>query len=262
MLLRVCRRLGRLPLGVTETLVPSSPAQFRALLAGDFDAVLTSPDNVLAYRWSPVNPLGVTAPVEMLAAIDRGMGLALYGDISGRRFGVDVPASGFAFAMYAIAESRGRPPGSYRVVTLGSTPSRLRSLLAGECDATMLNAGHELHAEAAGIPLVARVFEVCGPYLGTVLAALRPIPWLSAALIRTGAEIVAGQHDELVLSSARDALGLSGDLAVRYLDRLRSATEGLIPDGVVDRPSLRTVVDLRRRYGPALDGDPLSPALA
>jgi ABC-type nitrate/sulfonate/bicarbonate transport system substrate-binding protein len=122
-LLRVARRLGRLDREVAEELVPSSPGQFRALIDGAYDAVLTSPDNVLAYRYSPVNPLGERAEAEMVAAVDRGMGLALYSDradLRGARFGVDVPTSGFAFAMYALAESVGLRREEYQVVTLGS----------------------------------------------------------------------------------------------------------------------------------------------
>jgi ABC-type amino acid transport substrate-binding protein len=264
-LLRVARRLG--PLDVTETLVPSSPAQFRALFDGAYDAVLTSPDNVLAYRYSPVNPLGSNAPVEMLAAVDRGMGLALYArttDLRGARFAVDVPGSGFAFAMYALAESLGLTRDDYQVVALGSTPQRLRALLAGECDATMLNAGNELHAEAAGFVALARASDVCRPYLGTVLAALDPAPisGLAAALVATASSVAAGRHGDLVIEEAMAALGLDRPSASRYLDRLRSPAEGLVPDGVVDKASLRTLIGLRRRYGPALDGDPFAAALA
>ena len=265
-LLRVARRLGYLEREATEELVPSSPAQFRALFDGSYDAVLTSPDNVLAYRYSPVNPLNRLGDVEMITAIDRGMGLALYSnaeDLRGATFGVDVPGSGFAFAMYALAESLGLHRDDYRVVPLGSTPKRLRALLAGECDATMLNAGNELHAEAAGFRAIARVADVCKPYLGTVLAALDPAPVasLGRALTSAAAEIVAGRHDEIVIAEADAALSLDGQLAVRYLERLRDPDEGLVPSGAVDRDALQTLVGLRRRFGPALDGDPLAAAL-
>jgi hypothetical protein len=137
-------------------------------------------------------------------------------------------------------------------------------LLAGECDATMLNAGNELLAEAAGFRAVARVSEVCRPYLGTVLAALDPAPiaGLASALTGVAAEIAGGRHDELVVDEAMAALGLGRSLALRYLRRLRTSEEGLVPDGVVDRESLRTLVSLRRRFGPVLDGDPLAAALA
>jgi ABC-type nitrate/sulfonate/bicarbonate transport system substrate-binding protein len=265
-LLRVARRLGRLDdagLDVVETLVPSSPAQFQALLDGAYDAILTSPDNVLAHRY-----LTVRADVRILCAVDRGMGLALYGnrtDLRGATLAVDVPSSGFAFAMYALAESLGLARDDYAVVALGSTPKRLRALLAGECDATMLNAGNELHAEAAGYRALARVSDVCRPYLGTVLAALDPGPvkGLASALTATAAQIVADRDDvdALVVEEAGAALNLAVPLAVRYLLRLKAPSEGLVVDGVVDLPSIRTLVDLRRRYGPALGGDPVAAAL-
>jgi hypothetical protein len=239
-LLRVARRTGRLAaagLDVVESPVASSPAQFAALLDGSLDAALTSPDNVL----------GRTSDVRILSAVDRGMGLALYGRL-GSTFAVDVPNSGFAFAMYAIAESLGRPRDTYEVVALGSTPKRLTALLAGECDATMLNAGNELHAEAAGYAALGRASVVCAPYLGTVLAALKPQDALAAALTDTAAAIVAGSLDDLVISSAADALGLSASLAGRYLARLKDPAEGLVPDGVVDPQSIRTLASLRHRY--------------
>lgn len=241
-LLRVARLSGRLPVAVEEVPVASSPAQFDALASGDLDAGLTSPDNVLGR--------GGTVSV----AIDRGMGLALYarpsvvgpGGISGAdaapgyhfRFAVDVPDSGFAYAMYAIL---GRRPD---VVALGSTPKRLRALLAGECDATMLNAGNELLAEEAGF---VRVGAAPQPYLGTVLIGDLA---LADALLSTSAAICAGSLDDLVIASAQEALGLPPQLARRYLERMVSPTEGLVPSGVVDPAALATIAALRARFGP------------
>jgi hypothetical protein len=264
-LLRVARRTGRLDdagLVVTETAVPSSPGQFAALLDGSLDAVLTSPDNVLAYRYSPTNALDRTADARIVSAVDRGRPA----DLRGATFGVDVPGSGFAFAMYALAESIGLDRSDYEIATLGSTPKRLRALLAGECAATMLNAGNELHAEAAGLVALATVKETLSPYLGTVLAVVGevgPAAALAGALTATAAEIAGGGLDAEVLAEAGAALELPEDLARRYLARLRDPADGLVPDGVVDPASIRTLVDLRRRYRPeTVDGaDVFAPAL-
>jgi ABC-type nitrate/sulfonate/bicarbonate transport system substrate-binding protein len=276
-LLRVARGTGAVAdagLEVTETPVPSSPGQFSALLDGSLDAVLTSPDNVLAYRYSPTNPLGRTADARIVSAVDRGLGLALYAaaepaELRGGTFGVDVPGSGFAFAMYALAESVGLGRDDYEVVALGSTPKRLQALLRGECAATMLNAGNELHAEAAGYRALAAVSRTCAPYLGTVLAVvgdarLEPAGRLATALARTAADVVAGRLDDPTTAEAAGALGLQAPLAERYLARLKDPTEGLVPDGVVDLAAIRTIVDLRRRYRPETDSgtDLFAPALA
>jgi hypothetical protein len=275
-LMRVARRTGRLAaagLEITESAVPSSPGQFAALLAGSLDAVLTSPDNVLAYRYSPTNALDRTTDARIVSAVDRGMGLGLYGrtdagGLRGATFGVDVPGSGFAFAMYALAESIGLDRTDYEIVALGSTPKRLQALLAGDCAATMLNAGNELHAEAAGYRALATVRQTCSPYLGTVLAVVGDTHadgagLVAGALADTAAAIVAGELDAEVVAEAGAALELPEPLARRYLARLRDPDEGLVPDGVVDPASIRTIVDLRRRYRPeTVDGvDVFAPAL-
>jgi len=278
-LLRVARRMGHLgehDLSVEEIPVLSSPAQFRSLLDGELDAVLTSPDNVVAYRLAPDNPLGVTADVRIVSAVDRGLGLALYSrrglttadQLRGATVGVDVPTSGFAFAMYALAESIGVRRDDYEVVALGSTPKRLDALLDGRCDATMLNAGNELRAEQAGCTPLATVADVCSPYLGTVLCVvgddcLEPARRLAAALRATAEDICSGNLDDVTADEAAAALGLPAQLADRYVARLKDPRDGLVPDAVVDLASLTTVVNLRRRYLPSIvDGiDVLAAAL-
>ena len=241
-LLRVARRTGRLGLEVSEVPVGSSPAQFAALADGSLDAALTSPDNVLGHRGR--------IDVTVLAAIDHGMGLGLYSklgvdELRGAKFGVDVPTSGFAFAMYRILDDLGLPRSEYDLVTLGSTPKRLTALLAGECAATMLNAGNELLAEAAGYTCLGRAPQ---PYLGTVLVALTPQPELTEALVATADAILAGELDEVVTDEAAAALGVPGE---QYLARLKSPGDGLVAGGAVDPAAMATVADLRRRYGPA-----------
>jgi ABC-type nitrate/sulfonate/bicarbonate transport system substrate-binding protein len=278
-LLRVSRRLGLLDrrgLDVLEKPVPSSPAQCRALLDGDLDAALTSPDNMVAYRFVPDNPLGETADVRIVAAVDRGLGLGVYGrpgvtspaELKGASVGVDVPGSGFAFGLYALLESLGLDRDDYRVVTLGSTPRRLAALLAGTCDATMLNAGNELRAEAAGAVRLAGLTDVCRPYLGTVLATVGDrgkarVVALAESLRDAAVQIAGGHADDVVVEEAAAALGLPDALAARYLERLKDPAEGLVTDGVVDLEAMKTVVGLRRRYAPPPAGgvDPLGTAL-
>lgn len=278
-LARRCGRLQDLGLAVSEVPVPSSPAQFRSLIDGDLDVALTSPDNVVAYRFGPANPLGELADVRIVSAVDRGMGLGLYGRpglvgpdaLRGARLAVDVPTSGFALAMYALADSMGVAREQYELATLGSTPQRLRALLAGECDATMLNAGNELLAEEAGCVLLASAAGVCAPYLGTVLSIaggtrLDAARRLASALSSTARAVVGGQLDAAAREEAAAVLGLSPALAARYVQRMKSRDEGLVVEETVDTAALRTIVGLRSRYLPTvIDGadvltDALSPA--
>lgn len=263
--LDLARSTGRLDdAGVTveEVPVPSSPGQFRSLLDDEIQVALTSPDNVLAYRYNPGNPLGALADVRMVAAVDRGMGLGLYGrpgltveDLRGARVGVDVPTSGFALALYALADSVGVRRDDYELVTLGSTPKRLQALVAGECDATMLNAGNELAGEAAGCVRLGAATDVCSPYLGVVVAVagdthLDVAGRISDTLVDVAATVVGGGLTDEAAEAAARRLGLDDATALRYVDRLRDPADGLVPDGRVDPEALRTLVDLRKRYLP------------
>ena len=269
-LLDVARSTGRLAdtgLEVDEVPVASSPGQFRSLVDGEIDVAFTSPDNVLAYRFSPTNPLGGVLDVGIVSGIDRGLGLALYArpgfaaSLHGARVGVDVPVSGFALAMYALTESLGVPRGEYELLALGSTPRRLTALLAGDCDVTMLNAGNELGAEEAGCVRLASVADVCAPYLGTVTAVAGPSRLAEAralgdALAATIADIRFAAVDDVAVEQAAARLDVSPVLARRYVDRLRDDREGLLPGAAVDPAALETVAALRRRFLPeAVDGN-------
>ena len=277
--LAVARRTGRLEaagLEVEQVAVASSPAQFRSLLDGALDVALTSPDNVLAYRFSPTNPLGERADVRIVSAVDRGLGLGLYGrpgltaaeQLRGATVGVDVATSGFALALYRLAEVLGVHRDEYFLVQLGSTPKRLRALVAGECDATMLNAGNELLAEQQGCTRLASVAEVCSPYLGTVVAVAGPARLagaraLGAVLTATAEDVCAGDAGPVAAEEAAHLLQLSPELAERYVARLRDPAEGLVRGGAVDLPALGTLVELRRSHLPeVVDGvDVLAGAL-
>jgi ABC-type nitrate/sulfonate/bicarbonate transport system substrate-binding protein len=273
-LLRVGRRTGLLDrhgLVVEERPVPSSPAQFEALAEGSLDAALTSPDNVVAYRFLPGNPLGSTRDVRIVAAVDRGLGLALYAEpgttevsqLRGRVLGVDVAASGFAFALFEVLRRAGLGRDDYEVAELGSTPKRLEALLDGRCAATMLNAGNDLTADDAGLVRLAGVTDVAAPYLGTVLAVQgEPTPAvraLAAALAETTEAVLSGEAQDAAVAEAQGS-GLSLVLARRYVEGLGDPDSGLVPGGTVDRAALEAVVALRRQHLPAVPAHALDRA--
>ena len=272
-LARSTGRLERAGLDVRETPVVSSPAQFAALEAGELDIVMTSPDNVMAYRFLSQNPLGRNMPVEIVAAIDRGLGLSLcvapsVADVADVRDGVvavDVPGSGFAFVAFALLDASGLKPGDYTVESLGSTPRRATALIEERCRATVLNAGNELRAEGAGCRIVSRVADV-GPYLGTVVAAIEsPDPHVRDlrlrfvdVLLETSREILDGQGEAEVVEAAMRLLDLDAAEARAHRDCLLDPVRGLIPGGAVDEASIGTLIDLRRRYRPTPELDQIA----
>jgi ABC-type nitrate/sulfonate/bicarbonate transport system substrate-binding protein len=249
-------------LSITESPVESSPAQFRSLLDGELDLVLTSPDNVAAYRLSADNALKTQSDVRILLGVDAGMRLTIVArksidaieDLRGRTVAVDVPQSGFALVLLAMLATAGlEPDRDFTLVSLGSTPKRKVALLDGRCDATMLNAGHDIAAELAGCRPLARVTDEHFPYLGTVLASTGP--WLEhrtgvarrfAVAWRSAVGIVLDPSERgFVEPLTAEVLDVPAAAAAQAYDVLTSERDGLIPDGSVRDDALGTVLGLR-----------------
>jgi hypothetical protein len=87
---------------------------------------------------------------------------------------------------------------------------------------------------------------------------------LLQAQTTTGSAILADRLDAEVVEAAQRRLGIGESLARRYLDRLRSPTDGLVPGGRVDRESIQTLVRLRATWmpDPAGDSDTLAARVA
>jgi hypothetical protein len=273
-LARASGDLDRAGFEVNEFLVPSSPAQFESLEAGEYDVVFTSPDNVLAYNYLTANPLHRRIATTILAGIDRGLGLSLWtspgtqpSDLRGGVLGVDVPSSGFAYVAYALLDTIGLRPGDYTVESLGSTPRRADALIEGRCSVTVLNAGNELRAHTAGCSRVASVTEL-GPYLGTVLAtnamesdSLTDIRRFADILLNIAGDIVSGQREDDVIEAAIELLDLTNDQAREHYQCLTNPLTGLVGDGTVARDAIETLIRLRREYSPTNELDLILPSL-
>jgi ABC-type nitrate/sulfonate/bicarbonate transport system substrate-binding protein len=266
-LLEVAKDTGRLDavgLEVVSERVPSSPAQFTSLRDGAYDAVVTSPDNVIAYRFLPENPLGELMDVVIVAALDADAGLSLClrpgldDPKRARILGVDVPNSGFAFAAYGLLERAGLGRGDYDVTVLGASPLRARALLDGTCDATILGAGNELTALEGGARIASCVTEL-GPYVGEVLARLRgagraaEVDALADVLLDTARSIRSGALTAETTAATARALGISAAASEAHERRLR--TSGLASDGRMPLDAVATLVRLRRDAAPSASLD-------
>ena len=250
-------------LAVEQVPVASSPAQFASLRDGEYDAVLTSPDNVATYVLNEGNPLGRRLDLQILRAVDRGGRLSLVGGpgvdsleaLAGRRFAVDVPTSGFAFVGFALLRRAGLEAGrDYEVVTAGATPRRRQLLAAGEFEATLLNAGHEARAVRAGAHVLGVVSDVVRPYLGTVLATRTDVdtPALRALLAAwDDAEraVLAPENRADVTALLATQPDTDAEVAAQMYETLLDPLHGLCAGGEVEPAAFEAVLRLRADQG-------------
>jgi ABC-type nitrate/sulfonate/bicarbonate transport system substrate-binding protein len=250
-------------LAVEQVPVASSPAQFASLMDGEYDAVLTSPDNVATYVLNEHTPLGRRLDLQILRAVDRGGRLSLVGapgieslaDLRGRRFAVDVPASGFALVGFALLSRAGLEAGrDYQVVTAGATPRRRLGLADGQFDATLLNAGHEARAVRAGAHVLGVVSDVVQPYLGTVLATRSDVdtPALGA-LLRAWDDaeraVLAPERRDDVLALLQKQPDTDADIAAQMYETLLDPVHGICAGGEVEPAAFEAVLRLRAEQG-------------
>ena len=242
----------------TTQRVPSSPAQFKSLVSNEIDIAITSPDNVLLYTSTAENPLGQKLKLRLLRAIDRGLGLGLYTRkdldlfaLRGEKLGVDVPNSGFAFLLFAMAGRLGASSEDYEVSSVGATPKRLDALVSGEISATILNAETALKAERQGFQRRATSHDISPDYLGTVLVEAAPgNDDMSARFVAMWSEavdfILTAEPDEIERLLAPQ-FPLLADSS--YVSLVQSSIFGLIRDPVVSELQLNTLLEIREEVG-------------
>ena len=250
-------------LAVEQLPVASSPAQFTSLMAGEYDVMLTSPDNVATYVLNENNPLGRRLDLQILRAVDHGSRLSLIGrpgieqvsDVAGGRFGVDVPTSGFAYVGFALLRRAGlEPRRDFEVVTAGSTPRRRQLLAEGKFDVTLLNAGHEARAIRSGAHVLGTVSEVCRPYLGSVLATRADVDTPAVrALLDAWDEaeraVVAPERREDVLALLAAQPDTDRETAEQMYETWLDREHGICLGGEVDPEALEAVLRLRAEVG-------------
>jgi len=253
-------------LTVQEFQIANSVQGFRDLRDNRFQFILTSIDNVVNFRVNPHNALGAIQAVTSTFGVDFGANLTMVGrlgitsiqDLRGKTIGVDAPDSGFAFAIYKILRVNGLERGvDYTVVSIGGTATRFNVLMAGNVDATLLNNGFEIRAADAGRPILATIYDVASPYMGSVGAAMEG--WLAThagiaeRFIRAYFQATLWTFDPANREAAIALLMTQPNTPRAIAEQIYAAHliegRGLIEETEIDRDGILTVVQLRDEFG-------------
>jgi len=250
---------------VQLTYTPSSGFLVAGLLDGKFDIALALVDNLFAYQEGqgeakiPDNPdlFAFMGSDGGFLSVVAAPAVKSFADLKGRTLSVDAMTTGAAFVLREVAARNGLGEGDATYVRAGGTANRYRDLLAGKHEATLLRTPFELLAQNRGFRQLATA-ETLGPYQGTAGIARRS--WArehEAAMIgflraykagmdwlydRANREVV----EALLVANIRD---MTPALAKQSYDLLLADKGGLTRDLALDPAGLRTVLDLRSKYG-------------
>jgi ABC-type nitrate/sulfonate/bicarbonate transport system substrate-binding protein len=252
-------------LAVQLSYTPNSAALITGLFDGRYQLAMASIDNVVAYDEGqgeakiPDNPdlFAFMGGDSGLLSVVGGAQIKSVADLKGKTLSVDAMTNGLAFVLRELVVRGGVAESDVSYVRAGGTANRYRELLAGKHEATLLRTPFEILAKERGLNVLATA-EQLGPYQGTVGVARRA--WAAnneAAIVgyiraykaaldwlydRPNRDVV----EALLVANIRD---MTPALAKRAYDVLLADQGGLARDAALDLPGIRTVLQLRTKYG-------------
>jgi ABC-type nitrate/sulfonate/bicarbonate transport system substrate-binding protein len=244
---------------------PNSAALVTGLLDGRYDIALATIDNFIAYQEGqgeakiPDNPdlFAFLGGDGGFLSVMSSPAVKSFADLKGKTLSVDAMTNGLAFVLRELVARGGLAESDVTYVRAGGTSNRYRELLAGKHDATLLRTPFELLAKQRGFNQLATA-QALGAYAGTVGAARRS--WAAgheAAVIgflrgyKAGVDWVVDRANRdvveaLLVANIRD---MTPALAKPSYDLLLAEAGGLSRDLAIDLAGVRTVLELRSKYG-------------
>ncbi|AWI61615.1 ABC transporter substrate-binding protein [Sinorhizobium fredii] len=251
---------------VELALTPSSVAQAEKTAAGEFDIVFTAYDNVVAYEEGQgataagVNPdyVVLMGATQLELAIVTAPDVKTYEDLKGRSIALDALTTGFAFVLFEMMAKNGLKRDDVSFAAVGATPQRWQSVKAGEHAATLTIEPFTSIAKRSGSNVLDVSSNHFDSYQGGVVATRRSYaaenPEPVEAFLRgyfKGLEwtLDAKSRDaaaELLKSRMPD---IQPAAVPSIMASLLSPRSGLTPGSKILPDGMRTVLDLRSRYG-------------
>ena len=249
-------------------LTKSSMEMAQDLQSGNAQVAFTAVDNVIAYSAGQGEIL-LNGQADFFAfmGVDDGLlsimarpNIRSINELRGRVLGVDALTTGYVFVLKELLSRNGVADSEGLFYSaIGTGAERLSALIAGSCDATLLNAPLCLAAEHAGIVRLARAQNLLGAYQGIVGAASRRWALHNAHIVE---RFIWAFHHSLVWLGDPANRDAALELLVDRMPAIKSVvsqTYDLLitqvrADGKhlqVDREGTERVIALREKYGRA-----------
>lgn len=252
-------------LDVKVTPTPNSTFQLTGLIEGKFDIAMTAIDNLIAYREGQ-GEVKVDGPdLTSFMGADNGFlrlvtvpEVKSYADLKGKTLSVDARTTGYAFVLLEMLERNGLKESDYQLERAGGVLQRFNALLEKKHAGTLLLSPFEVQAEARGFNRLGDGLKTLGRYQGLVAGARQA--WLNQnrntaiSFVRAYSEGVDWLYDPanrdaaiaIFLKNLPNAGQPGAEASYRVL---LNPAEGFLRNGLTDIEGIRTVLQLRSKYG-------------
>jgi ABC-type nitrate/sulfonate/bicarbonate transport system substrate-binding protein len=252
-------------LAVQLTYTPNSAALITGLFDGKYQIAMASIDNVVAYDEGqgeakvPENPdlFAFLGGDSGLLSVVGGRDVKSIADLKGKTLSVDAMTNGLAFVLRELVVRGGVGESDVTYVRAGGTANRYRELVGGKHEATLLRTPFEILAKERGLNVLATA-DALGAYQGTVGVARKAWARDNEAVIVGYVRAYRSALDWLYDRANRDVVeallvahirDMTPSLAKRAYDVLLAEQGGLARDAALDMAGIKTVLDLRTKYG-------------
>lgn len=248
---------------VVDTDTPGSIKQFRDVMAGRCDVVVTAIDNIVAYtegqgpvRLEPMDVVAFMGGDTGLNSLVARPEIKRYADIRGKTVVVDALTTGYAFLLFRILERHGlRVHRDYGVIGIGEGGRRLQAMVDGRAVAAVMSTAQVRHALKLGFNVLATPAQALGgKYQSSVYAVRRS--WARdhgsilvgmVRAIRAANAYIFTDHDGARRIMVRRLKGLSpADAAASFASLVQPG--GLIRSAAIDVAGVRTVLSMRDEF--------------
>ena len=251
---------------VNLTTTPSSAYQAENLIDGKFHIAGTAFDNVVAYQEGQ-GAVALARQPDLFAfmgatqielAFVVAPDVASYADLKGKSLALDALSTGFAFVLYEMLKRGGLERGDYEMTPVGATPQRWEAVKAGTHAGTLTIEPFTSIARNQGFRVLDTSSNLFESYQGGSFAASRQ--WASAHPDAVKG-FIHGYLDGLQWTlkpenreeATKTLLGrmpeIKPPVAGAVMNSLLSPRSGLTPGAAILMDGVRTVLDLRSRYG-------------
>lgn len=251
---------------VNLTTTPNSAFQAENLVAGKFQIAGTAFDNVVAYQEGQGAVQLKTKPdlFAFMGATQIELGfvvapeIASYADLKGKSLALDALSTGFAFVLYEMLAKAGLAKSDYTMVPVGATPLRWESVKAGTHAGTLTIEPFTSIARAQGFRVLDTSTRLFPIYQGGSFAASRRWAADNADAVKgfikgylAGLEwtLTPANRAEASQTLLRHMPEIKPGVVEAVMKSLLSPASGLTPRAAILMDGVKTVLDLRTRYG-------------
>ena len=251
---------------VNLTTTPNSAYQAENLVGGKFHIAGTAFDNVVAYQEGQgavsferqPDLFAFMGATQIELAFVVAPDIRSYADLKGKSLALDALSTGFAFVLYEMLKRGGLERGDYEMVPVGATPQRWESVKAGTHAGTLTIEPFTSIARNQGFRVLDTSSNLFASYQGGSFAASRA--WAAAhpdavkGFIRgylSGLDwtLKPENREEATRILLARMPEIKPPVAGAVMNRLLSPRSGLTPKAAILMDGVRTVLDLRSRYG-------------